>query len=70
MLRGLSVCCCLVLLTVMSPQALQNPSSASDASQRLQQLFAAEWEWVMEQNPTWASVLGDRRRNTRWEDVS
>ncbi len=70
MLRGLSVCCCLVLLTVMSPQALQNPSSASDASQRLQQLFAAEWEWVMEQNPTWASVLGDRRWNTRWEDVS
>ena len=36
----------------------------------LHELFAAEWDFQLEQYPTWASRLGDRRWNNRWEDQS
>jgi prolyl oligopeptidase len=36
----------------------------------LHELFAAEWEYRLRENPTFASQLGDRRYNDRWPDVS
>ena len=40
------------------------------ASERLHDLFDAEWQWTMRENPTWASSLGNLRYNDRWPDVS
>ena len=49
------------------PVSSQEPS---DPAAAFESFLAAEWEWTLEQNPTWASTLGDRRWNDRWEDVS
>src|SRR5437879_6045865 len=47
--------------------AKPNPQAAVEA---LHNLFDADWEYTMQQNPTYASYLGDRRWNDKWEDVS
>ncbi|MCU1309026.1 MAG: hypothetical protein JWO20_151 [Candidatus Angelobacter sp.] len=49
------------------PATKPNPQAAVDA---LHNLFDADWEYTMQQNPTYASYLGDRRWNDKWEDVS
>src|SRR5947209_3563147 len=44
-------------------------TNADAAARELHQLFDDEWEWTMRENPTFASTLGDRRYNDRWEDA-
>src|SRR3954464_4398132 len=48
-------------------QAMNNTNAATRS---LQKLLEDEWEWTMRENPAWASTLGDRRFNDRWEDAS
>jgi uncharacterized protein (DUF885 family) len=57
--------CLLLLLTTM-------PAFAQDAAatRALHALFDREWDYTMQQHPTHASSLGDRRWNDRWEDDS
>jgi uncharacterized protein (DUF885 family) len=60
----------LALLTISTMQAQTKPASSAPVAQTLHALFDAEWEYTMRENPTYASVLGDKRYNDRWEDAS
>jgi len=54
-----------VLLASSVMFAADNSTSA-----RLHELFDDEWEYEMAHNPVRASILGDRRWNDKWSDVS
>ncbi len=49
----------------------QNTNSEKNfATKELYALFDAEWELSLRENPTFASFLGDKRYNNRWDDAS
>lgn len=56
----------ILVLAVMAISPMQVPTAAD----RLEAIINAEWERSMQENPTWASSLGDRRFNTKWPDMS
>jgi uncharacterized protein (DUF885 family) len=59
-----SLLACFVLLAAVPLRA------APDSAKALNDFFAAQWDNTMQQSPVWASYLGDRRYNDRWEDLS
>jgi len=64
--QGAFALCLWLLAALFSIQ----PAHAGDPAAALHDLFAREWDRRMEDNPTWASRLGDRRFNRRWPDLS
>jgi uncharacterized protein (DUF885 family) len=60
----------LPVLTALTLATLAQPASAQTAGERLNQLFANEWEFRLRENPTFATSLGDTRFNDRLDPVS
>ncbi|CAN5692585.1 DUF885 domain-containing protein [soil metagenome] len=46
------------------------PAKQNSATKQLYALFDSEWEWNLRESPTFASFLGDKRYNDRWNNVS
>ena len=55
-----------VCLSTASAQMVTQPAAAKP----LHALFDASWEYHLAHNPVRASILGDRRWNSQWPDVS
>jgi uncharacterized protein (DUF885 family) len=60
---------CFTLLTIiLISVAIISAQSTED--QKLRAIFDTDWQWTLENNPTFASYLGDKRYNARWNDMS
>jgi uncharacterized protein (DUF885 family) len=61
----------LVLLLCFAFQMIlaQQKFDQNEATKQLYALFDSEWEWTLREYPTFASYLGDKRYNDRWEDA-
>jgi uncharacterized protein (DUF885 family) len=60
----------LLLLVLMVFFVCSTVFAQNGATRDLYALFDGEWERTLRENPTFASYLGDKRYNTRWNDVS
>ncbi|HKQ38354.1 MAG TPA: DUF885 domain-containing protein [Verrucomicrobiae bacterium] len=69
-MRLLSLSLRLALISLLASLATRVFAENKDAGKALHEFFEAEWNYEMEQNPGWASSLGDRRWNDRWADQS
>jgi uncharacterized protein (DUF885 family) len=62
-----AILCAFALFTILSSAAFAQDANTTKS---LHHLFDREWQYDLEQSPTRASQLGDRRWNDRWPDRS
>ena len=55
---------------LFSTFSIVSAQDKTGATKQLYDLFDAEWEAGLKENPTFASFLGDKRYNDRWTDSS
>src|SRR3954453_16004461 len=67
---SISLLCAAQTSAPKSHAAKKKTATPESAVLALHELFDADWEYSMQQNPTYASFLGDRRWNNKWEDAS
>ena len=53
----------------VAPAAAQLEPRSGAIARALHALFDEEWEHDLAESPVWASSIGDRRYDTRWDDV-
>ena len=58
------------LAAVAALISLVSGAAHADAERDLGNLLNDAWEWQLRENPVFASRLGDRRYNDRWDDMS
>jgi uncharacterized protein (DUF885 family) len=59
-----------LLFVLLLGPARGGPAPVPRPSPALAALLADDWEHHLQRSPTYASVLGDRRWNDRWDDLS
>lgn len=59
-----------ILITTVTLGVLASNSTLADAAAGFHALLDESWEYQMQEFPTFASYLGDRRYNDRWTDQS
>src|SRR6202035_1189431 len=72
-LRGFMVIAAVAVSTAcVKPMSQNTPAapSANGTTRALHALFDAEGEHDLAESPIWASSIGDRRYDTKWDDVS
>jgi uncharacterized protein (DUF885 family) len=68
--RSLGIVMSLALLGMVWPLQSKETKSLEVRRQELKKLLAEEWEYVMRENPEFATIIGDYRYNDRWSDFS
>lgn len=70
-MRMAIVCCCLgMVVGLLGASAVAADDADEAGTNAFRQLLNEEWQWGLEQSPTFASALGDKRFNDRWPDLT
>jgi uncharacterized protein (DUF885 family) len=69
-LRGVGIVMGLTLLGIAGPVKSEDTKSLEARRQELKTLITEQWEYVMRENPEFATIIGDYRYNDQWSDDS
>jgi len=69
-ISGRKITCAISMAALLHGGAVAAAPNSASSSDALHALLAALWEYYLEANPEAATILGDRRYNDRWTDVS